>query len=148
MITEYLQLFDCRRTIHVARNEQHLTTLLALDVRGYFARKGRFTRALQTGNQHNRRRTLQFDVRCRTAHQRGQFVADDFGHHLPRFDRLQHVLSESLLLDLVGKRLGDLVIDIGIDERTTNLFERLRNIYLGNTPFAFENFERPFEFIG
>ena len=85
--------------------------------------------------------------RGRAAHQLGQLVADDLGHHLSRLDGFEHVLAQGFLLHFVGEGLGNLVVDVGVDQRAADLLERLRDVDLGDAPLAFENFERPFEFI-
>ena len=41
------------------------------------------------------------------------------------------------------KAEGDLVIDIGINQRTANLFESLGHVDFGNSALTFEDFERP-----
>ena len=56
--------------------------------------------------------------------------------------------AQRLLLHLVGEGLGDLVIDVGVDERAADLLERLRDVDLRDAALALEYFERPFEFVG
>ncbi len=112
------------------------------------ARERRLTRTLQTGDENDGRIALQTYVGGRASHQRRQLVADDLGHHLSGLYRAEHVLAQGLALYLVGKCLGDLVVDVGIDQRAPYLFERLGNVDLGNATLAFEYAERPFEFIG
>ena len=56
----------------------------------------------------------------------------------------KYILTESLLLNLVGKLLCNLVVHVGVYQRTANLFERLGNIYLGDAALTFKDFERPF----
>ena len=46
-----------------------------------------------------------------------------------------------------GLELADLVVDVGVDQRTADLFERLGDVDLCDAAFAFEDLERPFEFI-
>ena len=87
------------------------------------------------------------DVRRRAAHQQGQLVAYDLGHHLAGLHRLQYVLPQRLLLHFVGERLGYLVVDVGVDQRTANLLEGFGDVDLRDAALAFEDFERPFEFI-
>ena len=148
LTAQHLQLVDGRRTVDVARHEQHLTALFALEERSQLAREGSLTRTLQTRDEHHGGRAVQTDVGGRAAHERGQFVAHDLGHHLPGLDRAQHVLPQGLLLHLIGERLGYLVIDVGVDQRTADLLERLGDVDFGNAAFALEEPERPFELIG
>ena len=144
---QHFQLVDGRGTVNVAGHQQHLTALLAFEHRGQLAREGSLTRTLQTRDQDYGRRALQPDVRGRAAHQLSQLVAHDLGHHLPRFDGFEHVLAQRLLFHLVGEALGDLIVDIGVDQRAANLFERLRDVDFGDAALALEDFERPFEFV-
>ena len=148
LAAEHLQLVDGRRTVDVARHQQHLAAPLALEHRGELAREGRLTRTLKTGDEYHGRRTLEPDVGGRAAHELRQLVADNLGHHLPRLHRLEHILSQRLLLHLVGEVFGDLIVDVGVDERTANLLERLGDVDFGDAAFALENLERPFEFVG
>ena len=147
LAAEDLQLVDGRRTVDVARNEQHLTSLLRLDVGRELAREGRLARALETGDEDDGRRPFEADVRGRAAHELGQLVAHDLGEHLPGFHGFQHVLTQRLLLHRVGEGLGHLVVDVGVDERPADLLERLGDVDLGDAPFALEYLERPFEFV-
>ena len=145
---QHLELVDGRRTIDVARHEQHLASLLALEHRRQLAREGSLTGALQTGDQDDRRRALQLDVGRRAAHELCQLVADDLGNHLSRLDGLEHVLSQGLLLHLVGEGFGYLVIDVGVDQRPADLLEGFGDVDFGDAAFALDQLEGPFEFIG
>ena len=147
LTAQHLQLVDGGRTVDVAGDEQHMAPLLLFEEGGQLAREGRLARTLQTGDQDDGRSAFQADVGGRAAHELRQLVAHDLGHHLPRLDSRQHVLTQRFLLHLVGERLGDLVVDVGVDQRTADLFERLGDVDLCDAAFAFEDLERPFEFI-
>lgn len=138
---EHLQLVDGRGTVYVACHQQYLAAFLAFDECRELAREGGLTRALQTRDQDHGRVALQPDVCGRAAHQFGQLVAYDLGHHLPGLHRLEHVLPQRLLLHLVGERFCDLVVDVGVDQRTADLLERFRYVDLGDAPLALEDFE-------
>ena len=139
LLTQDLQLFDGCRSIDVASNQQYLTSFFAFDQVGQFARKGGLTGTLQTGNQHNGRVAFQLDVGHGAAHQCRQLIAYDLGHHLTRLDGLENILSQCFGLHLVSETLGNLIIDIGIDQRTPNLFEAFGYIDLGDTTLALED---------
>jgi len=147
LTAQHLQLVDSGRTVDVAGDEQHMAPLLLFEEGGQLAREGRLARTLQTGDQDDGRSAFQADVGGRAAHELRQLVAHDLGHHLPRLDSRQHVLPQRFLLHLVGERLGDLVVDVGVDQRAADLFERLGDVDLCDAAFAFEDLERPFEFI-
>ena len=143
---QHLELVDGRRTIDVARHEQHLASLLALEHRRQLAREGSLTGALQTGDQDDRRRALQLDVGRRAAHELCQLVADDLGNHLSRLDGLEHVLSQGLLLHLVGEGFGYLVIaSASISARRISL-RVSATVDFGDAAFALDQLEGPFEF--
>ena len=68
-------------------------------------------------------------------------------HKLARLDGVDHVLAESLLLDCVGKRLGNLVVDVGVDKGATHVFKGFGNVDFGDSSLAFEKFEASFKAI-
>ena len=141
LLAQYLQLVDSGRTINIACNKQNLTAFVALDVRSQFAGESGLSRTLQTRNKNHGRVAFKLDFGSFATHQCSKFVTHNLGHHLTRLNRFEHILTKCLLLHIVGKRLGYLVVDIGIDQRTTNLFEGLRNINLCNSALTFQNFE-------
>src|SRR5699024_4627315 len=111
------------RTVYVARDEEDAAVPFGLEQVGQLAGKGGLTGTLKASEENDCRSAVEVDVRSRAAHEQGQFVADDFGHHLPRFDGRQHVGAEGLLLYLVGEGLGDLVVYVGVDECAAYLLE-------------------------
>ena len=70
---------------------------------------------------------------------------DDFHHQLSGTDGSQHILSESFRLYRIGKLLGYFIIDIGIEQCATYIFQGLGYVYLGNLTLAFEDLKRAFE---
>ncbi len=101
------------------------------------------TRALQTGYEYDGWVALHLYIGRGAAHETCQFVAHYFGHHLAGLDALQYVGAESLGLYLVGERFGYLVVDVGVDEGATYLFERFGYVDLRDASFALEYLERP-----
>ena len=79
------------------------------------------------------------------AHEFSQFVVYYLHHQLAGLYGRKHVHSESFLLHGVGKRLGYLVVHVGIEERTAHVLQRFGHIYLRYLAFAFQYFERPIE---
>ena len=112
---------------------------------GQFARKGGFARTLQTRHQYDGRAAFDVYIDVFAAHQLCQFVVHNLHHHLVGFDGQQHVLPEGFGFYVVGKRFGDFVVDVGIEQRFAHIFERFGNVYFGYPTLSFQYFERPFE---
>ena len=64
------------------------------------------------------------------AEQLHQLVVDDLDDLLPRGERLEDVLADGLGADALDKRLDDLEVDVGLEERHAHLAERLLDILL------------------
>ena len=116
---QYPQLLDSGRTINVAGNQQRLLVFLGLQHIGQLTGERSLTRTLQTRHQDDCRTTFQIQFSSGTTHQLSQFVVYDLNHQLARLNRSQHILSQGFFFYLVGKCLGNLIIDIGIQQGTT-----------------------------
>ena len=103
---------------------------------------GSLTRTLQTCHQDDGGIGLQVQINGLAAHQLCQFVVNDLDHQLTRLDGCKHVHAQSLLLHLVGEVLGNLIVYVGIEQRTTHVLESLCNIDFGDLAFTLEDFER------
>ena len=141
LLTEHSQLFDGGGTIHVAGHEHGALGPLGAQHLGQLAREGGFTRTLETRHQDDGRRAGDIDVDCFSTHEFGEFVVNDFHHELAGFYRGEHIHTHGFGLYRVGKLLGDLVIDIGIEQRFAHLFQGFGYVDFGDTAFAFEHFE-------
>ena len=71
----------------------------------------------------------------------------DFHHQLLRLDGVNHVLPQCLGLDRIGKRFGNLVVHVGIEQSPTHILKGFSHIYLGNLALAFEYFKTPLKFL-
>ena len=86
------------------------------------ARGGRFAGTLQAGHQHDRRRLRgELQLGRVLAEHLDQFVAHDLDDLLARRECRQHFLADRLRLDLVDELLDDLEVDVGLEQRQTNL---------------------------
>ena len=61
-----------------------------------------------------------------------QFVVDELDELLARRHGREHVRVQRLFLDAVGELAGNLVVDVGIEERAADLPHRLRDVEIGD----------------
>ena len=141
LLAQDFELVDGCGAVDIACHEQHAAALFALELEGEFTGEGGLTGALQTCNQDNGRVAREVDVGGGAAHKCGQLITHNLGHHLTGLHGGEHVGTESLLLNLIGKGLGDLVVHIGINQRTANLFESFGHVNLGNLTLTLEYLE-------
>ena len=67
------------------------------------------------------------------AEERDHFVADDLDDLLRRRQAAEHILSQRAIADPVDERLDDLEIDVGFEQRETDLPKRSLHV-LGSQP--------------
>ena len=144
LLTEHTQLLDSGRTIDVAGYQHHPFVLLRLQIVSQLGSESGFTATLQTGHQDDRRRTLEVQVLRLTAHQFRQLIVGDLHQELSRTNGIDHVLSQGFLLHAVGELLGGLVVDVGLQERFTDILNGLRNIDFGDTTLTLQNLKTSF----
>ncbi len=146
-VADHVQLVDGRRAVDVRRDEQGLAPLLLEPQRQLAAERG-LARALQAHDHHHglalvlRLRRIQVQLARGAAQQRGQFLVDDPDHLLRRRERAQHVLPEGLVADPAHEVLGDVVIDVGLEQGQAHLAERVLDVVLGQTVGALQLLER------
>ena len=70
---------------------------------------------------------------------------DNLDHEFARLDCVDDVLTEGFLLDGVGECLGYFIVDVGVDERTSDVLKGFGNVDFGDFALAFEDFETAFE---
>ena len=66
---------------------------------------------------------------------------DDLDHHLVRTYCCQHVLTQSLGLDIVAEVLGNAVTHVGIEQRPAHFLQSFGYIDLGDTALTFDYLE-------
>ena len=76
------------------------------------------------------------DFRSLSAHQRCQFVVDDFNHELARLHAREHILSECFLLDSVRETLGHFIVDVGIEQGAAHVLKGFGHIDFRDASFA------------
>ena len=79
------------------------------------------------------------------AEQVHQFVVDNLHDLLSRLDTLHNFLAEGLAFDPVDKIADHLEIDIGIEQRESNLAQRFADVLFGNLPQPAQVSERILE---
>ena len=119
-----VQLFDGGRPLHVGGHEQRMATLLR-QPHAQLRRRRRFSGSLEAKEEDNARalRRLLQSALC-IAEQRDHFVADDPHDMLRRREAAENVLPHRPVTDAIDERLDDLEVDVGLEERETNLAKR------------------------
>ena len=145
LAAHHLQLLDGGGAVHVAGHEQGAFGLLRFQHLGQLGREGRLTRTLQTRHEDNRWVLRQVEVGRFATHQGSQFVVHDFDHQLSRLHGGEHVLSQRLGFYGIGKLFGNFVVDVGIEQGTAHIFERLGHVDFGDFAFTLQYFKRPFK---
>ena len=84
---------------------------------------------------------------CVFAKDRDQFIANDLDHLLGGRERGQHFLAERLLADVVDQLFYDLEVDVGFQQRHTNFFQRLADVFFGQRALPAQVLECTLKFI-
>ncbi len=72
------------------------------------------------------------------AQEAGELLVDDLDHLLGRGEGTQHLFAHGPLPDPLDEGLGDLVIDVGLQQGQPHLPQGLPHLGLGEVPLAFE----------
>ena len=130
------ELVDRRRAIDVTGGESDVLAVLLQQARELAA--GRcLTRALQAGHQdHGRAGRRKREVAAGTAHQVRQLLVDDLHDLLAGVEALQHVGAQTALLHRRRELLDDLEVDVGLEQRKTDLPHRAVDVGLGQLAAA------------
>ena len=137
------ELVDGRRPIDVASRQQHLFAFLLFEIQGQLGRVGGFTGALQTRHENDGGGNFEVEFDGLAPHEGGHLVVHQLNHHLPRRHGSKHVHAQGFFFDGVGKLLGYLETDVGIQQSPAHLFERLGHIDFGNSALPFKDLEGP-----
>ncbi len=137
-------LYGCR-AVDVACYQQRALGLFALVLPGKFARESCFTRALQATHQHDCRVAAEVKLCGCAAHERRELVVYNFHHLLLWLNGLKHILADGLSLDGVGKLLGYLIIDVGVEQCAANVAHGFGNVDFRDFALAFEYLETAFK---
>ena len=143
-----LELVDRRRAVDVAGDEQRALALV-FKVQRQLGGMGGLTGALQAAH-HDDRRGLAGKVQAGVfrAHQRGQLVVDDLDDHLRGREALEDLVPHRLGGDVGDELLGDLVVDVRLEQRETHLAHRLLDVALLEPPLVAHLFEDGGKLVG
>ena len=145
LFAQHAQLLHGSRAERIAGREERIHVFLLLEHLGQLGAHGGLTCTVQASHEDDGRMSLEVHVGGLAAHEFRQLVVHYLHHQLLWLDGCQHVLSQSFLLDSIGEGLCYLVVDVGIEQGTTHIFQRLGNVDLGYLAFTFQYLERPFE---
>ncbi len=97
---------------------------------------------------HHSRVAFDDDVLLFAAHEQGQLIVNDFDHELARRNGREHVAAHSLILNLIGYFFGNLIVNVGIDQRAANFLDGRRNVDFRNRALPFKGLNGPVELGG
>ena len=147
LLPELLELVNRSRTLEIASDERGALPVSA-EHQAELRRSRRLARALETCEEDHGRRAAEREPRVARAHEGRQLLVHDLHDLLARREALQHVLTESALLDGRREVARDLEIDVGLEQRETDLAHGLRDRLFVETAAAAEPAERRLELVG
>src|SRR3954470_2435394 len=143
------ELVDGRGAVDVARRQRDRRVVLGLEEAGELGGRGRLAGALQAGHEDDRwRPRRERDAHRRAAHQRRELLADDLDDLLAGVELADDLAPEAALLDGRGELLDDLEVDVGLEQRETDLAHGLVDVVLGQRPVGADVGERLLELLG
>ena len=136
LLTEYLQLFDRGRTVHVAGGQQRLTPFFLEHERELTGGR-RLTGTLQA-DKHDDRHAVgaQHQLTADAAQKLGQFIANDFDHRLIRLQTAEYFLTHRFGANVGDKIFSDFEIDVRFQEGTSYLTQSRVDIAFGKFSLA------------
>jgi hypothetical protein len=72
----------------------------------------------------------------------------NFNHELARRNAIEDVSTKRLFFDYVGEVFGRIETDVGIEQSSTDFFERFSYVNFGDLPLSFQDFKGSFKLIG
>ena len=142
LLADHLQLLNGGGTVDVAGNQQRAAALTAVEF-AELGSMGGLAVALQAAHhQHGLALVFQAQVfRLIAAHKAGQFLVDDLDDLLGGGQALHDLLPHRALRNLSAEVLGNLVVDIGLQQRHTHLAHGGLNVGLVQLALAAQLFE-------
>ena len=67
---------------------------------------------------------------------------DNFHHHLLRFHRKKHILSEGFSLNVVSESFCNFIVYVGIKKSFTHIFQSFSHVDFSNFTLTFKDFKR------
>ena len=144
---ERLQLIDRGRTIHV-RGDETGRFSLGFQLARQLGGSRRFSGALQADHHDDGgRHGAELQRLTTLAEHRGQLVVDDLDELLSGRNRAQLRDTDGLLLDPLEKFTGELKVDIGLEEDTTDFAESFLYVRFVEDATSAKTRERGLEFF-
>jgi len=141
-------LLDGGGALEVGSDQEWIAALL-LEPAGQLGRGGRLARALQAGQQDDRRRTAGVgDLERLAAQDRHQLLVDDLDDLLARAQRLGELESDAPGPHRVGEGTDDTDLDVSLQQGGADLAEDLVDVRLAQAATAPEAGEDPLESVG
>ena len=147
LAAEHFQLFDRGGTVHVACREQDLFPFV-LEVQRELGAGGRLAGTVQTDHEDDVRMRPGVELRFGGSHELDEFVVDDLDRLLSGGDALHDGFAEAGLPDFGNELVGDLDIDVGVDQGVADVLHGFCDIGFGNGRLAAELAEDFLEFVG
>ena len=143
LLSVYLQLFDCRRSIYVAGRQQRLASF-GLELRCELCSRCRLSGSLKTRHQYNGhfRGRAECNLRRLGTHQRNELLVYNLDHHLTRIQTVHNICSDGLFLNSLYELLYHLEADVclekcHLDFLQCSLYVRLRQATLTTQIFKY-----------
>ena len=115
---------------------------------GEFARGRGFAGALQSGHQNDGWRLRgKLHPRRIVAEDFDQFVAHNLDDLLAGRKRSQYLLADRLRLNLVDELLDDFEVDVGFQQRQTDLAQRFLDVFFAENGLAAQALKGALEFF-
>src|SRR5437870_872824 len=125
-----LQLVDRRGSLQVGRDEARTPAFLPQEQRE-LGGGGRLAGALEPGEEdHRRGASGERELRAAGAHQRSQLLVHRLHDLLAGREALQYLLTDRTLPNPGDEVLDDLEVDVGFEQRETDLAHRARDRFL------------------
>ena len=144
----HLQLVDGGGAVDVARDQKRLFSLFFEQERQLAAQRG-FARALQTAHHDDRGRAVcHFQFGVGGAHQRDEFVVDDFNDLLGGVEAFEDLLPHRLFGNIGNEFFGDENVDVRLQKRHAHLAHRALDFQFGQTAVLGEFGKNVIESVG
>ena len=140
-LCQNFELVNSGRAIYVACYKERTHRLLCLEFFCELAGESGLTRTLKARHEYYGGAARYSEGRGVATHKACELVVHDFNHELARLDSVYNVLAEGFLFYGVGKCLGDLVVDVGVDKGAAHIFESFGYVYLGDSTLTFKKLE-------
>ena len=132
------QLLDRRRALQVGTDEERLMPL-TLQQTGEFAHRRCLTSTLEASHQnHGRGLRIDRNGASRTTEGVDQLFVNDLDDHLPRREARSDVFTHRSLTHSADEALDHTEVDVGFEQRKTDLSHRVVDIGLGELPSALQ----------